>query len=629
MKFFRILGWLLCCNAAMSSTITVGPWMPLFKGVELATGQQLPETLGELNQQVLCLRIDLSDPDIALFTTPKCTNCLQETSSQGTSNYLEQYGVQVAINGGFYASSTGPADTPLGTPDDVYGLAISQGVVVSPADDPKYVATLLFSTNNQAFFIPTNSPATNTAGIYTAISGSLPLLIGGTNVGAVRPNDLDPRTAFGVSADRRYLFLMTIDGRQGGWSDGADFHDTAEWLKRFGAADAINVDGGGSTTMVQAQCDGTPLRLNRSSYVATYGRERRIGHNFGVYAKPLLSEIKNLNAEPGSTAATITWNTDIPTTTQVEYGISTGYGQVTLLDSRLLRQHVATLSGLPRGTECYFRAISVAESLSLTQECRFSTLAQEVITPIFGVAHTWIYTTNNLDGVNWSSPGYNETNWLGLGPGLLFVEDSAYIEPKNTPLPTTPGQNLPRTYYFRTRFSFSGDIAGASLVFSNFVDDGAVFHLNGVELYRLRMPAPPTNILNSTLASGSACAGTARSGDTATNCADVFVITGDALTNLAQGENVLAVEVHNFSAGSPDIVFGSALFFSTPAVVWPRLQLLPVGNEMTFYWNEEGFTLQQSSDLSSPTNWMDVPGPVTQSPFVLTNGPTMFYRLRQ
>ena len=83
---------------------------------------------------------------------------------------------------------------------------------------------------------------------------------------------------------------MTIDGRQPGWSDGADFHDTGEWLLRFGAADGINVDGGGSTTMVMADCQGGAVRLNRSSFVATYGRERNNGHNFGVYAKPLPSD---------------------------------------------------------------------------------------------------------------------------------------------------------------------------------------------------------------------------------------------------------------------------------------------------------------------------------------------------
>jgi hypothetical protein len=51
-------------------------------------------------------------------------------------------------------------------------------------------------------------------------------------------------------------------------------------------------------------------------------------------------------------------------------------------------------------------------------------------------------------------------------------------------------------------------------------------------------------------------------------------------------------------------------------------------NLATIFWNGEGFTLQQSSNLNSSENWVDVPGPVTQSPVTLTNDTTMFYRLR-
>jgi len=52
-------------------------------------------------------------------------------------------------------------------------------------------------------------------------------------------------------------------------------------------------------------------------------------------------------------------------------------------------------------------------------------------------------------------------------------------------------------------------------------------------------------------------------------------------------------------------------------------------NLTTLYWNGEGFTLQQSSDVSLPDSWADIPGPVTASPVVVTNIGTSFYRLRQ
>ena len=63
-------------------------------------------------------------------------------------------------------------------------------------------------------------------------------------------------------------------------------------------------------------------------------------------------------------------------------------------------------------------------------------------------------------------------------------------------MPLNPATGYPFiTYYFRTHFSFTNRLSGAALLFTDYIDDGAVFYLNGAELYRLRMPAAPTPIL--------------------------------------------------------------------------------------------------------------------------------------
>ena len=74
-KTTAILSSLLLCSAAMGATVTISPWTPIFKGVEFASGSQQAETGSELDQQVCCMRVDLTDPDIELFTTPACTDC--------------------------------------------------------------------------------------------------------------------------------------------------------------------------------------------------------------------------------------------------------------------------------------------------------------------------------------------------------------------------------------------------------------------------------------------------------------------------------------------------------------------------------------------------------------------------
>ncbi|MCD6384269.1 phosphodiester glycosidase family protein, partial [Candidatus Sumerlaeota bacterium] len=62
-------------------------------------------------------------------------------------------------------------------------------------------------------------------------------------------NDKHPRTAIGFSRDKKTLFFMTIDGRQPGLSIGANLYWVARYLREHGAWKAMNLDGGGSTTM--------------------------------------------------------------------------------------------------------------------------------------------------------------------------------------------------------------------------------------------------------------------------------------------------------------------------------------------------------------------------------------------
>ena len=74
----------------------------------------------------------------------------------------------------------------------------------------------------------------------------------------------NPRTAVGIAADGG-LLLVTVDGRQPGHSDGATLRETAELLQAMGAVDALNLDGGGSTTMVVRGAGDRLAVVNRPS----------------------------------------------------------------------------------------------------------------------------------------------------------------------------------------------------------------------------------------------------------------------------------------------------------------------------------------------------------------------------
>jgi hypothetical protein len=58
----------------------------------------------------------------------------------------------------------------------------------------------------------------------------------------------NPRTLAGVRRDGRIL-LVTVDGRRPGWSAGVTLPEAARVMRALGARDALNLDGGGSTTM--------------------------------------------------------------------------------------------------------------------------------------------------------------------------------------------------------------------------------------------------------------------------------------------------------------------------------------------------------------------------------------------
>lgn len=59
----------------------------------------------------------------------------------------------------------------------------------------------------------------------------------------------EPRTAVGYSEDRSLLYMVVVDGRQAGGSRGVTQRELAYIMKNIGCMDAMNFDGGGSSTL--------------------------------------------------------------------------------------------------------------------------------------------------------------------------------------------------------------------------------------------------------------------------------------------------------------------------------------------------------------------------------------------
>ena len=83
-----------------------------------------------------------------------------------------------------------------------------------------------------------------------AVSGNAMMLKNGTPTPPTVDLLRHPRSAVGLSADAQTLFILAVDGRHEAHSRGVTLGELANIFIQFGASNAINLDGGGSTSLV-------------------------------------------------------------------------------------------------------------------------------------------------------------------------------------------------------------------------------------------------------------------------------------------------------------------------------------------------------------------------------------------
>jgi alpha-L-arabinofuranosidase len=85
-----------------------------------------------------------------------------------------------------------------------------------------------------------------------------------------------------------------------------------------------------------------------------------------------------------STSATVSWTTDQPSSSQVEYGTTSVYASSSALNYNLVTSHKVTLTGLTGGTSYNFDVVSAnsASTSSTSATSSFSTIATAVLLPV-------------------------------------------------------------------------------------------------------------------------------------------------------------------------------------------------------------------------------------------------------
>ena len=163
---------------------------------------------------------------------------------------------------------------------------------------------------------------------------------------------------------------------------------------------------------------------------------------------------------------------------------------------------------------------------------------------LLAMTNTWQFEESGANlGTEWRSNAFVDPGWRS-GRAPLGVARAGGVLPQPLGTPLTVGSTK-ITFYFRTMFTVTNGLAPDNLQITHLIDDGAVVYLNGGEIYRYNLPA-------ATVGFGSLAS---------VNILDPsyqgpFLLPKDKLVT---GDNVLAVEVHQATATSQDIIFGLAL----------------------------------------------------------------------
>jgi hypothetical protein len=257
------------------------------------------QRIADLNPRPVMMHIvtiDLNTPGIKLRVTPgEPGDDGKDIPAQTTSEFLQKHQLQLAINGSFfypcYFNHFWDFVPQRGDRVNVIGQLISGGILYKEGK-PDW-GVLCVSESAGVSIAPAHCPP-NTR---EAIAGREIIIQNGQPVAIPKPeNNSDrhkpyPRTVVATDPLGEKLWFILVDGRQPHYSQGLTLPEVTEILLKMGVDTALNLDGGGSTTLAIAEGKNTRL-LNSPIDARIPMRERAIANHIGIYALPQSSHQK-------------------------------------------------------------------------------------------------------------------------------------------------------------------------------------------------------------------------------------------------------------------------------------------------------------------------------------------------
>jgi hypothetical protein len=242
------LGLALLAGALFAGAATAGEWTAVAPGVEYR--RVLRDGL-----DVHAVRADLREESIAVVATA------QREQGLTVSEFAQGRRAIAAVNGDYFDAALAPV-----------GLAMGDGEVWAPADERLRRQEVIGVGGRRVAIFPRAKPLRQPKRWMTGAVSGWPLIVQDCTAVAPLPGSdhftraPHPRTAAGLSKDRRRLLLVVADGRREG-VPGPTLPELAALLVDLGACTAVNLDGGGSSALwlrdriVNQPSDGAERRV--------------------------------------------------------------------------------------------------------------------------------------------------------------------------------------------------------------------------------------------------------------------------------------------------------------------------------------------------------------------------------
>jgi hypothetical protein len=232
----------------------------------------------------------------------------------------------------------------------------------------------------------------------------------------------------------------------------------------------------------------------------------------------------------------------------------------------------------------------------------------------------------NVYAQDWTSPDYVPGPWWAQGAGPFCAGPALFTPCLGAPQTEVGFQ--PEPVLFRRPFVWPLPTRETTLQIAYNVNDGVIFYLNGVELFRYNAPTNPgrvTALFRSPLPQNTV------------SCLTNTIV----VTNLVPGTNWITAALISYGALLED---GTTEFGCSAQATWfdvapalpteaaPNLRFEPsAANRVVMSWMGSGFALETATNLpASQGSWREVTN--MSNPFTNTlnlNTPQRFFRLRR